>query len=139
MLLTPICRRRFTGERGTQTHGHYPDATRAVAYETSTPLIDLTLETAELLERFGPDTSKQLFAPDDNTHLSPEGAHVIARLVVEGLLALGFDLKPQALHERTPFVFGSREEVERIARYKSDLHAIGERSPLFNQRGLFAP
>jgi fructose-1,6-bisphosphatase I len=49
------------------------------------------------------------------------------------------DLKPQALHERTPFVFGSREEVERIARYKSDLHAIGERSPLFNQRGLFAP
>ncbi|KAB2919255.1 MAG: class 1 fructose-bisphosphatase [Hyphomicrobiaceae bacterium] len=47
------------------------------------------------------------------------------------------DATPQRLHQRTPFVFGSKEEVERIARYKSDLHAIGERSPLFNQRGLF--
>ena len=47
------------------------------------------------------------------------------------------EVTPERLHERTPFVFGSKEEVERIARYKSDLHAIGERSPLFNQRGLF--
>ncbi len=47
------------------------------------------------------------------------------------------ELKPERLHQRTPFVFGSREEVERIARYQSDLHAIGGRSPLFNQRGLF--
>jgi fructose-1,6-bisphosphatase I len=47
------------------------------------------------------------------------------------------ELTPERLHQRTPFVFGSREEVERIARYQSDLHAIGGRSPLFNQRGLF--
>lgn len=99
VLLTPICRRRFTGQRVTQTHGDYPDATRAVAYETSTPLVDLTLKTAELLERFGPDTSKQLFAPDDHTHLSPEGARAVARLVIEGLLALGFELKQ---HARAP-------------------------------------
>jgi acetyl esterase/lipase len=99
VLLTPICRRRFTGQRVTPTHGDYPDATRAVAYMTSTPLVDLTLKTAEVLERFGPDTSKQLFAPDDNTHLSLEGAHVVARLVVDGLIELGFELKP---HARAP-------------------------------------
>ena len=99
VLLTPICRRRFTGARVTQSHGDYPDATRAVAQETSTPVVDLTSKTAELLERFGPDTSKQLFAPDDNTHLSPEGAHTVARLVVEGLLELGFELKQ---HARAP-------------------------------------
>jgi acetyl esterase/lipase len=99
VLLTPICRRRFTGQRVTPTHGDYPDATRAVAYETSTPLVDLTLKTAEVLERFGPDTSKQLFAPDDNTHLSLEGAHVVARLVVDGLIELGFELNP---HARSP-------------------------------------
>jgi lysophospholipase L1-like esterase len=74
VLLTPICRRRFSGARVTPTHGHFPDATRAVAAETNTPLIDMTARTTELLERFGPDASQQLFAPDDNTHLSPAGA-----------------------------------------------------------------
>jgi fructose-1,6-bisphosphatase I len=46
------------------------------------------------------------------------------------------DLVPETLHQRTPFIFGSRDEVERVARYKSH-QAIGERSPLFNPRGLF--
>lgn len=46
------------------------------------------------------------------------------------------DVEPGTLHQRTPLVFGSREEVERIARYKTH-QAIGERSPLFNMRGLF--
>lgn len=90
VLLTPICRRRFTGARVTPTHGDFPDATRAVATETHTPLIDMTAKTAELLERFGPEASQQLFAPGDNTHLSPEGAHAVARLVVAGLSELGF-------------------------------------------------
>lgn len=47
------------------------------------------------------------------------------------------DLIPAALHQRTPMVFGSRDEVERIARYKSDLHVVSPRSPLFGERGLF--
>jgi fructose-1,6-bisphosphatase I len=46
------------------------------------------------------------------------------------------DLHPERLHQRTPLVFGSRDEVDRVARYKSH-DAVGECSPLFNQRGLF--
>jgi fructose-1,6-bisphosphatase I len=46
------------------------------------------------------------------------------------------DLVPERLHQRTPLVFGSREEVERVARYKSH-NAMAEGAPLFNRRGLF--
>lgn len=47
------------------------------------------------------------------------------------------DVTPAKLHERTPLVFGSREEVERVVRYQTGPEAIGERSPLFGRRGLF--
>ncbi|MFO0584649.1 MAG: class 1 fructose-bisphosphatase [Anaeromyxobacter sp.] len=49
------------------------------------------------------------------------------------------DLAPAGLHARVPVVLGSREEVERIARYH-DEHDRGEgpfRSPLFGSRSLF--
>jgi fructose-1,6-bisphosphatase I len=47
------------------------------------------------------------------------------------------DLAPAALHARTPLVFGSREEVDRVARYHAEPPAIIERAPLFAKRGLF--
>jgi fructose-1,6-bisphosphatase I len=47
------------------------------------------------------------------------------------------DRVPQKLHERTPLIFGSRAEVERLERYHLDPHPIGETSALFGRRGLF--
>ncbi|MFU0506767.1 class 1 fructose-bisphosphatase [Pseudaminobacter sp. NGMCC 1.201702] len=47
------------------------------------------------------------------------------------------DIEPQSLHQRTPLVFGSKREVARIARYHLAPSRIGERSPLFGNRGLF--
>ena len=47
------------------------------------------------------------------------------------------DLVPTELHQRVPLVFGSSDKVEHVARYHSDRHAIGERSPLFGRRSLF--
>ncbi len=45
---------------------------------------------------------------------------------------------PRALHERVPFVFGSREEVERIERYHAEDAGDGDLDlPLFQTRGLF--
>jgi acetyl esterase/lipase len=96
VLLTPISRRRFTGDIVTPSHGAFPDATRAVATETATALLDMTAKTAQLLERYGPEASERLFAPDDNTHLSAEGAQAVARLVVAGLCELGFEISPRA-------------------------------------------
>ncbi|WAC28664.1 class 1 fructose-bisphosphatase [Ancylobacter sp. SL191] len=45
-------------------------------------------------------------------------------------------LQPTHLHQRVPLVFGSRSEVECIARYHHNASAMPERSPLFGRRGL---
>jgi fructose-1,6-bisphosphatase I len=47
------------------------------------------------------------------------------------------EIEPEGLHQRTPVVFGSAKEVDRIARYHTDPSSIGERAPLFGNRGLF--
>jgi len=47
------------------------------------------------------------------------------------------DLQPTDLHQRVGFVFGSREEVERISRYHDDSASDEFTAPLFGSRGLF--
>ncbi|HXZ49819.1 MAG TPA: class 1 fructose-bisphosphatase [Usitatibacter sp.] len=48
------------------------------------------------------------------------------------------EVAPQALHQRIPFVFGSREEVERIERYHAEDTGDADLDlPLFQVRGLF--
>jgi fructose-1,6-bisphosphatase I/sedoheptulose-1,7-bisphosphatase len=46
-------------------------------------------------------------------------------------------LQPSALHQRVGFVFGSREEVDRIERYHHDPAPADLPSPLFYEHGLF--
>ncbi len=45
------------------------------------------------------------------------------------------EIKPKALHERTPLIFGSKTKVERIARYYAGGGAE-QPAPLFARRGL---
>jgi len=48
------------------------------------------------------------------------------------------EARPEALHQRIAFVFGSREEVERIERYHAEPEEDGGLDlPLFAERGLF--
>jgi len=47
------------------------------------------------------------------------------------------ELEPSSLHQRAGFVFGSREEVERILAYHHDASNVGPETPLFGERGLF--
>ena len=49
------------------------------------------------------------------------------------------DVQPESLHQRVGFVFGSKEEVERIERYHHEPLIGGEQDelPLFNARSLF--
>ncbi len=47
------------------------------------------------------------------------------------------ELQPTSIHQRTPLIFGSLNEVAHIEQYYSELHSIRERAPLFSQRGLF--
>jgi fructose-1,6-bisphosphatase I / sedoheptulose-1,7-bisphosphatase len=48
------------------------------------------------------------------------------------------DVKPESLHQRIGFVFGSSEEVERIEAYHHEEPRDTYSSPLFGKRGLFA-
>jgi len=47
------------------------------------------------------------------------------------------DVQPTDIHQRVPFIFGSREEVARVERYYAEPHVAGTPSPLFAERGLF--
>ncbi len=108
VLLTPVVRRRFDDNGAFyDVHGVYPDLVREVAQATDTPLLDLHTTSMAELELYGPGPSKALFLhlvpaespnyPDgleDDTHFSPKGAAVIARLAAEGLAALDIGLSP---------------------------------------------
>jgi len=96
VLVTPVERRRFTADGVAYlSHGEYPDAMRALAAVTCTPLIDLTALSFTLWSRLGPEATKDYFlwldaggSPrfpsgiSDDTHLQAHGAIEVARLVV---------------------------------------------------------
>ncbi|MFF5288291.1 rhamnogalacturonan acetylesterase [Paractinoplanes globisporus] len=97
VLVTPVERRRFTADGVPYlSHGEYPDAMRALAESTRTPLIDLTALSFALWGSLGPDATKDYFLwldagespnyPDgvaDNTHFQAHGAIEVARLVAQ--------------------------------------------------------
>ncbi len=47
------------------------------------------------------------------------------------------DVVPASLHQKTPLICGSRDEVDRVMRIYSGQEFKGDRSPLFGRRGLF--
>src|SRR3954447_12649949 len=62
VLVTPVERRRFTADGVPYlSHGEYPDAMRALAAETGTPLIDLTALSFALWSELGPEKTKDYF------------------------------------------------------------------------------
>lgn len=47
------------------------------------------------------------------------------------------DIVPADLHQKTPLVCGSRDEVDHLTRLYSGNYRTGEHNPLFGRRGLF--
>ena len=106
ILLTPVARRKFDESGKIEgTHDVYAQLVRNVAREQKVPLIDLDQKSQELLQQFGPETSKLLFlqlAPgehpnypggkDDNTHFNELGARKMAQLVYAEIKNLNLDL-----------------------------------------------
>lgn len=106
VLVTSQPRRRFD-EQGRIVHtlGDYPEAMRKLAAEEGILLIDLNRKATALLESYGPEESKKLFAyvapgvsklfpegNEDDTHFSYEGALQMASLVAEGMRELGLPI-----------------------------------------------
>ncbi len=95
ILFTSIVRRKFGDDRKlNDTHGDYPIAARKVAQELNVPLIDLQIITEKWINNLGDEASKKMFLwiapnekyPDgrkDDTHLSVEGANMVAQFAVQ--------------------------------------------------------
>lgn len=47
------------------------------------------------------------------------------------------EVAPRDTHQRVPMIFGSSREIRRVERYYAESDMQGERSQLFNKRGLF--
>jgi len=47
------------------------------------------------------------------------------------------DVLPDDLHQRIAFIFGAREEIERIEQYHRDHNVVESDAPLYGARGLF--
>lgn len=99
VLFNSIVRRNFDAS-GTlvDTHGAYRESPRNVARELAVPFVDMNRITHELVQGLGPEESKKLFmwvepntvpampkGKEDNTHLNPYGAKVIAGLAVDAI------------------------------------------------------
>jgi lysophospholipase L1-like esterase len=96
VLITSVSRRAFNDYHllDGETLGEYPNAMRYLAKQLKIPLIDIFQSTQALISSLGEEGSKRLFLhlkagehinyPDgviDNTHLSPEGAAVVASMI----------------------------------------------------------
>lgn len=102
ILMTSIVRRNFS-ENGVlvDTHKEYPLIVRLVADDLHVPFVDMQLLTEQLEVSYGPENSKKLHlhykegeepyypkGKDDDTHLSKQGADLVAQLAVNSLKSM---------------------------------------------------
>jgi lysophospholipase L1-like esterase len=102
VLITPVTRMRFDKDgRIEETHKEYSAAVWEVGKQYETPVVDLDAKSRDLLQRFGPATSKLLFmqldslehpnypnGQKDNTHFTEFGARRMAELVLADIRQL---------------------------------------------------
>ncbi|HUJ12012.1 MAG TPA: pectinesterase family protein [Verrucomicrobiae bacterium] len=105
ILITSMTRRRFNSAGKIQSDlWPYVNAVKQLAVEKNVPLIDLHARSIALLDKLGPEASKEIDAPPtskpgqppkpDKTHLSAKGAEIMGRIVAEELKRVEPDLSP---------------------------------------------
>ncbi len=104
IFATAICRKYFNGTKSIRRNGmhdlgdtygvpesddtyDYSEQLKNVAKEYGLPVVDLTKLTAEMYISYGEAyCTANIFCSDDNTHPSPTGATLIARLFAQNVL-----------------------------------------------------
>jgi len=116
ILVTPVQRRSFdAASKITNSHGDYPEAVRQLAKEESVPPIDLNAMSKLLYEAWGPDLSKQAFAPNDNTHHNNYGSYELAKCIVDGIRSAKIGLASYLLSDVAAFDPGRPDPIESFA------------------------
>ncbi len=98
ILISSIARRNFIDGHMVDTHGDYPLSMKAVAERNNIPFIEMSQRTLAFFEDAGENESLRYFmnfpkgvypnypeGKEDNTHLRPEGAALIASMIAEEL------------------------------------------------------
>lgn len=115
VLITPVARRKFDAAgKVEETHAVYAGIVRKVAQENKVALIDLDKESQELLQKYGPETSKYLYnhlaagenpnypeGKEDDTHFSELGARKMAEIVLADIKTLKLDLASRIIQPKT--------------------------------------
>ena len=94
VLISSIARRRFENGVCVNTHEDYPEAMKQVAEEEGVSFIEMSERTRKYLNEVGEQESIKYFmnfgpgiypnypnGKEDNTHLRPEGAALIANMI----------------------------------------------------------
>lgn len=93
VLITPMHRRTFQGDKIVNSHRDFPDAVRAAAAEEKVPLIDLHAMSQALYEAWGPEKSILAFStPRDGTHHNNYGSYELAKCVIAAIRRNQLDL-----------------------------------------------
>jgi lysophospholipase L1-like esterase len=98
VVITPMERRRWDGDKPLQTLSDFAEAARQAAQEENVPLIDLHAMSLQFYRALGPEKSKGAFVHypansfpgqteplKDDTHFNAYGGYQLARCVVEGI------------------------------------------------------
>jgi lysophospholipase L1-like esterase len=94
VLISPVARRQFDGDKVVDGHGDYARAVLDLATRLKVPSIDLNALSMALVQRAGPVGSTRIYlyvpaqALADDTHFQEHGAEAIACLVVSELKRL---------------------------------------------------
>jgi lysophospholipase L1-like esterase len=87
VLVTPVSRRSFKGDKIVSNLGDFPQAVRDVAKSEGVPLIDLNAQSIAFYEALGPQESGKAFALTDHTHHNDYGSYELAKCIVTGIIA----------------------------------------------------
>jgi lysophospholipase L1-like esterase len=104
VLVTPMQRHNFDGQKVRNTLGDFPESVRQTAKEENVPLIDLTRMSTAFYEALGPEKSWLAFSGGrDPTHHSAFGAYELAKCIVEGIRSNHLDLAQHIVADYKPF------------------------------------
>jgi lysophospholipase L1-like esterase len=108
ILVTPMNRLAFEGNRLVNTLGDFPDAVRKVCQEEQVPLVDLNAMSKVLYEALGPAQAPAVFATGpsgktDTTHQADYGSYELAQCVVRGIRTAAPDLAKYLAPDATHF------------------------------------
>ena len=107
IIVSPMERRNFTGDKIRPSHGDYPEAVREVAKENQVAFVDLTALSVTFYETLGPDKAYLAFAGNglqrDATHHDNYGAYELAKCIVQGIKDNKLDLAKHIVDDFTGF------------------------------------